>query len=158
MLIRLIHGIEQLNETIGHAFAWCIVILAVGTAYEVFVRYLRNDPTSWALDLSYLMYGALFYMASAYPLARGDRVRPDMFYRRWTQWTQAVVEPGLYLLLMVSVGAALIALPGFAVVQRCLVCLRDAQWPARLHAVHALHSQILKHYVQRSAAAPGAAA
>ena len=95
---KLILVIDQLSKTVGHAFAWCIVILTLGTCYEVFVRYALNDPTSWAFDLSYLMYGAVFYMAGAYTLSRGGHVRADMFYRKWSPRTQAVVELVLYLL------------------------------------------------------------
>ena len=90
MVLGLIRGIDQFSKTIGHAFAWCIVILTLGTCFEVFVRYLLNDPTSWAFDLSYLMYGAVFYMAGAYTLSRGGHVRADMFYRKWPVRTQAL--------------------------------------------------------------------
>lgn len=95
---RLIYAIDQLSKTVGHAFAWCIVVLTLGTCYEVAMRYLFNDPTSWAFDLSYLMYGAVFYMAGAYTLSRGGHVRADMFYRKWRPRTQALVELTLYLL------------------------------------------------------------
>jgi TRAP-type mannitol/chloroaromatic compound transport system permease small subunit len=93
---RLIYLIDQLSKTIGHAFAWCIIIVTFGTCYEVFVRYVLSDPTSWAFDLSYLMYGAIFYMAGAYTLSRGGHVRADMFYRRWSERTQAGIELLLY--------------------------------------------------------------
>jgi TRAP-type mannitol/chloroaromatic compound transport system permease small subunit len=95
---RLIYAIDQLSKTIGHAFAWCIIILTLGTTYEVFVRYVLNDPTSWAFDFSYIMYGALFFMAGAYTLSRGGHVRADMFYRLWRPRTQAAVELVLYVL------------------------------------------------------------
>ncbi len=98
MLQRLIYTIDQLSKTVGHGFAWCIIILTFGTCYEVFVRYLLNDPTSWAFDMSYLMYGAVFYMAGAYTLSRGGHVRADMFYRKWPDRTQATVELVLYVL------------------------------------------------------------
>lgn len=98
MLQRLIYTIDQLSKTVGHAFAWCIMIATFGTCYEVFVRYVLNDPTSWAFDMSYLMYGAVFYMAGAYTLSRGGHVRADMFYRLWSQRTQAIVELVLYVL------------------------------------------------------------
>ncbi len=62
------------------------------------MRYVLNDPTSWAFDLSYLMYGAVFYMAGAYTLSRGGHVRADMFYRQWPPRTQAIVELVLYVL------------------------------------------------------------
>ena len=93
---RVIFAIDQLNKTIGHAFAWCIIIVTFGTCYEVFVRYVLDDPTSWAFDLSYLMYAGVFYMGGAYTLSRGGHVRADMFYRLWPERTQASVELVLY--------------------------------------------------------------
>jgi TRAP-type mannitol/chloroaromatic compound transport system permease small subunit len=95
---RFIYGVDQLSRMVGHAFAWCILILTFGTCYEVFMRYLLNDPTSWAFDMSYLLYGALFFMAGAYTLSRGGHVRGDVFYRMWRPRTQAAVELVLYVL------------------------------------------------------------
>ena len=190
MINRLIYAIDQLSKSVGHAFAWCIVILTLGTCYEVGVRYLLNDPTSWAFDLSYLMYGAVFYMAGAYTLSRAGHVRADMFYRKWSQRNQGVVELTLYLLfffpgilalvvagsdyglesmrigevsvnspagvpiwplkMMIPFGAALIALQGVAEVLRCIVCLRVGEWPARLHDVEELETQILKEHAAKA--------
>jgi len=98
MTDRFIYGIDQLSKTVGHAFAWCIIILTFGTSYEVFVRYVLNDPTSWAFDFSYLMYGALFFMAGAYTLSRNGHVRGDFIYRMWPPRMQGIVELSLYLL------------------------------------------------------------
>ena len=193
---RLIFAVDQLNKTIGHAFAWCIVILAFGTCYEVFVRYVLDDPTSWAFDLSYLMYGAVFFMAGAYTLSRGGHVRADMFYRLWSDRTQAKVEFVLYVLfffpgilalvvagwgygteslrlrevsvnspagvpiwplkMMIPVGASLMALQGFAELLRCVQCLRDGKWTARMHDVEELEKQIIAE-AARKRAAEGAA-
>ena len=95
---KLIYSIDQLSKTVGHAFSWCIVILTFGTSYEVFVRYALNAPTSWAFDFSYLMYGALFFMAGAYTLSRGSHVRADMFYRLLAPRKQAAIELTLYII------------------------------------------------------------
>jgi TRAP-type mannitol/chloroaromatic compound transport system permease small subunit len=189
---RLIYAIDQLSKTVGHAFAWCIVVLTLGTSYEVFVRYVMNDPTSWAFDFSYIMYGALFFMAGAYTLSRGGHVRADMFYRLWRPRTQAVVELVLYVIfffpgilalvysgwlygydsarilevsvnspagipiwplkMMIPFGAGLIALQGFAEMLRCIVCLREGNWPTRLHDVEELEKQIIEEAARKRAA------
>ena len=67
---RFILFVDSFTAWVGKAFAWCILLLAFGVGYEVFVRYALRDPTSWAFDLSYLMYGGLFMMAGAYTLSR----------------------------------------------------------------------------------------
>jgi TRAP-type mannitol/chloroaromatic compound transport system permease small subunit len=108
MVNRIIYSIDQLSKSVGHAFAWCIVILTIGTCYEVFVRYLLNSPTSWAFDMSYLMYGAVFFMAGAYTLSRGGHVRADMFYRLWPQRVQASIELLLYMVFFFPGVTALI--------------------------------------------------
>jgi len=98
MINRFVYGVDQLSKTVGHAFAWLIVILTLGTCYEVFVRYLLNNPTSWAFDMSYIVYGGLFLMAGAYTLSRNGHVRGDVLYRLWPARVQASVELTLYVL------------------------------------------------------------
>ncbi|MEZ5822732.1 MAG: TRAP transporter small permease subunit [Bradyrhizobium sp.] len=84
----------------GKAFGWCIVIMTIGTCYEVFVRYALSAPTNWAFDLSYFMYGALFMMAGAYTLSRNGHVRGDFLYRRWPNRVQAAIDLVLFVLFM----------------------------------------------------------
>lgn len=98
MVHKLIYGIDQLSKMVGHAFAWCILILTFGTCYEVFVRYVLDNPTSWAFDMSYLMYGGLFFMAGAYALSRNAHVRGDFLYRLWRPRVQGIIELTLYIL------------------------------------------------------------
>ena len=190
MIGRFIYAVDLLSRTVGHAFAWCLMILTFGTSYEVFVRYVLNEPTSWAFDFSYLMYGAMFYMAGAYTLSRGGHVRADMFYRLWRPRTQATVELVLYVLfffpgvlalviagwaygydsmrifessvnspagvpiwplkMLIPFGAGLLALQGFADVLRCIICMQNNEWPARLHDVEELEKQILEEYARKS--------
>jgi TRAP-type mannitol/chloroaromatic compound transport system permease small subunit len=95
---RFINFADSLSAWFGKAFAWCIVIMTFGVGYEVFVRYVLNDPTVWAFDLSYMMYGALFMVGGAYTLARDGHVRGDFLYRLWKPRTQARVEIVLYFL------------------------------------------------------------
>ncbi len=95
---RFIFAIDSLSAWIGKAFAWCILLLTFAVAYEVFVRYALRDPTSWAFDMSYMMYGSLFMMGGAYTLSRDGHVRGDVLYRLWKPKTQAIVEMTLYFL------------------------------------------------------------
>ena len=93
---QLIRVIDKISTWMGKAFAWCIMVLAVGVGYEVFVRYVLRDPTAWAFDISYMMYGTLFMMAGAYTLSRDGHVRGDVLYRLWKPKTQAKLELVLY--------------------------------------------------------------
>jgi TRAP-type mannitol/chloroaromatic compound transport system permease small subunit len=94
---KFILTIDRFNVGIGKAFGWYILILTIGGSYEVFVRYLLHDPTIWAYDLSYNMYGALFIMAGAYTLGRNAHVRGDVLYRLMPQRAQAGVDLVLFI-------------------------------------------------------------
>lgn len=95
---RFILIVDSFTAWVGKAFAWCILLLTAGVAYEVFVRYALRDPTSWAFDLSYMMYGSLFMMAGAYTLSRDGHVRGDVLFRLWKPKVQAAIELTLYFL------------------------------------------------------------
>lgn len=107
-MIGFIRFADSLSAWFGKAFAWLIVLMAVGTGYEVFVRYVLNAPTAWALDLSFIMYGTLFMMGGAYTLSRGGHVRGDFLYRLWQPRTQAKVDLVLYLVFFFPGVMALI--------------------------------------------------
>ncbi|HUL41021.1 MAG TPA: TRAP transporter small permease subunit [Burkholderiales bacterium] len=176
-------NIDRWNTAVGKAFGWYILILTFGESYEVFVRYLLNDPTTWAYDVSYNMYGALFFMAGAYTLARHGHVRVDVVYRLWRPRVQAGIDlvlyiafffPGVIALIyagsqyaseswryhevavsspadipifplktLIPAGGVLLFVQGLAEVARCVLCLRDGQWPPRLHDVEELETAIL---------------
>jgi TRAP-type mannitol/chloroaromatic compound transport system permease small subunit len=183
MIRKIVEQIDLLNKSIGHAFAWCIVILTLGVSYEVFVRYALRDPTSWAFDLSYILYGAMFLMCGASTLSRGGHVRADIFYRRWSPRTQGGLELVLYFLfyfpgvmalviagwgygtesfairevsvnspvgvpiwplkMLIPAAGVLLTLQGIAEVLRCVLCLKEGAWPARLHDVDELEEQLV---------------
>jgi TRAP-type mannitol/chloroaromatic compound transport system permease small subunit len=94
---RYVMFADSVSAWFGKAFAWTILLMAFGVGYEVVVRYVFNAPTSWAFDLSYIMYGTLFMMGGAYTLSDGH-VRGDFLYRLWAPRTQAKVELVLYFL------------------------------------------------------------
>lgn len=103
-----IFAIDKFSQWVGHAFAWCIMAMTFGVGYEVFVRYVLRDPTSWAFDLSFILYGSLFIMSGAYTLSRGGHVRADVFSRRWVPRTQATIEIVLYFIFFFPAVLALV--------------------------------------------------
>jgi TRAP-type mannitol/chloroaromatic compound transport system permease small subunit len=116
--------IDRLSAGVGKAFGWCIIIMTLGTCYEVFVRYVLRAPTNWAFDVSYFMYGALFMMAGAYTLSRNGHVRGDVIYRLWPVRVQASIDLLLYIIFM---------LPGFGALLVYGIPYADISW--QIHEV-----------------------
>jgi TRAP-type mannitol/chloroaromatic compound transport system permease small subunit len=93
---KLLLTIDRVNGWVGKLGAWCIVALAFAIGYEVVVRYAFRAPTTWAYDVSYMLYGALFMLAGAYTLSRNGHVRGDFLYRRFSPRRQAAIDLVLY--------------------------------------------------------------
>lgn len=89
-------GIDRLSTFVGKTFAWSILVLTFAVVYEIVMRYAFRAPTSWAYDVSYMLYGTLFMMAGAYALSRNGHVRGDFLYRNFKPTTQAKFDLVLY--------------------------------------------------------------
>ena len=107
-MISFIRFADNLSAWFGKAFAWLILLMSIGTGYEVFVRYVLNKPTAWALDVSFIMYGTLFMMGGAYTLSRGGHVRGDFLYRLFQPRTQGMIDLVLYIIFFFPGVTALI--------------------------------------------------
>ena len=99
---------DNLSAWFGKTFGWLIMLMTISVSYEVVVRYIFNAPTTWSLDVSFIMYGTLFMMGGAYTLSRGGHVRGDFLYRLWKPRTQATVDLVLYLIFFFPGVTALI--------------------------------------------------
>ena len=107
-MISFIEFADKLSAWFGKAFGWLIILMTLGMSYEVMARYLFNAPTTWSLDVSFIMYGTLFMMGGAYTLSRGGHVRGDFIYRLWKPRTQASVDLVLYIFFFFPGVTALI--------------------------------------------------
>ena len=183
-MTKFLFFIDSLSTWVGKSFAWLILLLTLGVSYEVVVRYFFRAPTTWAFDVSYITYGAMFLMAGAYTLVRNQHVRADMLYRAWQPRTQATLDLVLYFLFFLPAVAAFIyagwnyaemsirfrevsifspagvpvfplkalipitgvflLLQGIAEIIRCLICIRQGEWPQRLHDVEETESMIIR--------------
>jgi TRAP-type mannitol/chloroaromatic compound transport system permease small subunit len=95
---RFLFLADSISTWVGKIFSWCILILTAVVSYEVFVRYVLGMPTSWAYDVSYILYGTLFMMTGAYALSRNAHVRGDVVYRFMSVRTQAGIDLTLYII------------------------------------------------------------
>lgn len=107
---RLFLSVDRLSMFVGKAGGWCIVILTLVISYDVTARYVFRAPTSWALDASSMLYGALFMLAGAYALSRNGHVRGDFVYRTFSPRLQGKFDLTLYILFFFpSVFALMVA-------------------------------------------------
>ena len=99
--------VDRVSTWLGQLFAWLIVSLTLMISWEVFSRYVLNDPHDWALDVQIMMYGTLFMMAGAYTLSKNGHVRGDVLYGFFRPRTQAAWDLLLYFIFFMPGVVAL---------------------------------------------------
>lgn len=95
---KLLIAVDSLSTWFGKACAWSVVALTGLISWEVFSRYVLNDPHAWVLDAQIMLYGLLFMTAGAYTLAKNGHVRGDVLYGFFKPRTQASIDLTLYII------------------------------------------------------------
>jgi TRAP-type mannitol/chloroaromatic compound transport system permease small subunit len=94
---RFLLSVDKISTWVGQAFSFCSVLLTLHVTWEVFSRYVLNNPRAWAFDVMIYFYGTLFMMAGAYTLAKNSHVRGDVLYGFFRPRTQATLDLTLYI-------------------------------------------------------------
>jgi TRAP-type mannitol/chloroaromatic compound transport system permease small subunit len=105
---KFLLAVDKLSTRAGQLSAISVVILTALICWEVFSRYVLNNPHDWVFDLTYMLYGILFMMAGAYTLSKNGHVRGDVLYGFFTPRTQASLDLLLYFVFFIPGIVALV--------------------------------------------------
>ena len=94
---KLLFFVDGMSTLLGKIAAWAALVLTFLISWEVFSRYVLNNPHAWVLDAQIMLYGALFMLAGAYTLAKNGHVRGDVLYGFLQPRTQAALDLLLYI-------------------------------------------------------------
>jgi TRAP-type mannitol/chloroaromatic compound transport system permease small subunit len=104
--------VDRVSTWIGQFFSWLVVALTLMIGYEVFSRYVMNNPHPWVFDAMIMMYGTMFMMAGAYTLSKNGHVRGDILYGFLKPRTQAIFDLILYVVFFIP-GVIALAYAGY---------------------------------------------
>ncbi len=111
--IRLIRIIDKFTDATGTWVAWLNLPLVYVVCHEAFARYLFDAPTAWSFELTYMLYGTIFMLGSAYARHKGSHIRTDFFFEGWSIRTKGTVDsvaylvfffPSIFIFMIVSGG------------------------------------------------------
>jgi TRAP-type mannitol/chloroaromatic compound transport system permease small subunit len=179
--------IDKVSTWIGQFFSWLIVALTLMISWEVFSRYVLDNPHAWAFDVMSMMYGSLFMMAGAYTLSKNGHVRGDVLYGFFPPRLQAWLDLILYLVFFIPgvvalayagygfaadswainehsnvtadgppiypfktilpIAGAFLLAQGLVEIVRCIVCIKQGEWPKRGDDVDEVDVEKLKEMV-----------
>lgn len=97
--IKVINFLEVISIWTGKAGAWLCMPMIFSLIYEVVMRYFFVQPTIWANDLTVMLFGVMFMLASPWCLRDGGHVRTDFFYHNWSVRAKAMSDIIHYILL-----------------------------------------------------------
>jgi len=109
---KLLLAVDKLSTFVGKAFSWLILVLTLMITWEVFSRYVLDNPHPWAFDVMSMMYGTLFMTAGAYTLSQNGHVRGDVLYGFFPPRLQAGLDLALYILFFIP-GVVALAWAGY---------------------------------------------
>ncbi|HEU0062876.1 MAG TPA: TRAP transporter small permease subunit [Hyphomicrobiaceae bacterium] len=108
--LAVIRAIDAITQWTGYLFALIVAPLVIANVIEVFMRYVMNAPTSWALDVTTMSFGALFMLGAAYALLQGAHVRTDMLWEKFSNRKKGIIDSIAYLLFFLPSMVILFAI------------------------------------------------
>jgi TRAP-type mannitol/chloroaromatic compound transport system permease small subunit len=91
-LLSFSRFIDAINEKIGLAISWALLLAVLICSGNALVRYIFNSSSNAWLEVQWYLFGAIFLLASAYTLKRNEHVRIDVVVGRFSKRTQVWVD------------------------------------------------------------------
>ena len=91
-LLSFSRFIDAVNEKIGLAISWALLLAVLICSGNALVRYIFNNSSNAWLEIQWYLLGAIFLLASAYTLKRNEHVRIDVVVGRFSKRTQVWID------------------------------------------------------------------
>lgn len=113
LLLSLSRLIDAINEKIGLAISWALLLAVLICAGNAIIRYSLNMSSNAWLEIQWYLFAAIFMLASAYTLKRNEHVRIDVIVGRFSRRTQVIIDimGFLFFLLPVSLLILYFSIP-----------------------------------------------
>lgn len=114
-LLRLAHAIDALNETVGRAVYWLVLVTALISAGNAISRKAFDLSSNAFLEIQWVLFAAIFLLTAGYTLQRNEHVRVDILSSRLGPRGQAWIDllGGLLILLPFTLLVLVHAWPFF---------------------------------------------
>jgi len=91
-LLALSAVIDRVNEIIGKAVSWLILVAVLVSATNAVIRKTMNVSSNSWLELQWYLFGAAFLLAAAYTLKQNEHIRIDIVYGAFSRRVQHWID------------------------------------------------------------------
>jgi TRAP-type mannitol/chloroaromatic compound transport system permease small subunit len=104
-LLRLCGFIDTLNDRVGRAVCWLILVAVLVSSGNAVVRYSLNTSSNAWLEVQWYLFSAVFLLCAGYTLRHNEHIRIDIVTGRFSRRTQAWIDilGGLLFLLPMAI-------------------------------------------------------
>ena len=91
----IIRILDRINKEWGIFIGYGVLVIMLITVYEVFMRYVLNNPTIWAHETASMLLGVYLILGGGYTFIRGAfprHIKMDVIFTRYSPRTKAIVE------------------------------------------------------------------
>ena len=115
-LLAIARGIDAVNERVGRAVIWLVLIAVAVSSGNALFRYGLNMSSNAWLEIQWYLFALIFLFGAGYTLKHNGHVRIDVLYGRFSPRTRAWIDlvGGLLFLLPVAALVAWLGWAGFA--------------------------------------------
>ena len=99
-LLSLSKYIDAINEKIGLAISWALLLAVLICSGNAIIRYAFNMSSNAWLEIQWYLFGAIFLLASSYTLRRNEHVRIDVIVGKLSKRTQVWIDLFGFLLFL----------------------------------------------------------
>ncbi len=107
ILTRLLSIIDRVNKWVGQIIFPLILVMTLVLVYEVVLRYVFNNPTKWAHELSQMVFGTYFMLGAGYAMLHKSHIGVDVFHARLSPRKKAIVDLITSVLFFLFIGVML---------------------------------------------------
>jgi TRAP-type mannitol/chloroaromatic compound transport system permease small subunit len=138
LLLRMSRWIDALNERVGHAIYWLVLVAVLVSAGNATIRYSLDTSSNAWLELQWYLFSAVFLLGAGYTLLHNEHVRIDVVFGHLAPRTRAWIDllGGIFFLLPMAIGIMWLSWPIFVESFSRGEVSSDAggllRWPAKL--------------------------
>ena len=92
LLLRFSALVDAINERVGKAVYWLVLVAVLISAGNAIVRKLFNMSSNAFLETQWYLFAAIFLLCSGYTLLRNEHVRIDIIAGRLSPRAQAWID------------------------------------------------------------------
>ena len=113
LLLKLSQLIDWLNERVGKAAFWLVLLMTIFSAGNATVRFIFNYSSNGLLEIQWYLFAVVFILCSPYTLQKNEHVRIDVLAGKLSPKGQAVIDiiGTLFFLLPMVIVVLWLSLP-----------------------------------------------